>query len=141
VVSSFRINNIILIASRPIFDADSPKIADTFYGHLFRTENSPVTTGTSRPDTTQAARALHLSIAKLRSENISFIRWEVIGRRTCGKRGEKVKNYKQSRYEAGISRRCLEQCGTSACRSSYAGSLCTMQSTYKGGIDGETALA
>jgi hypothetical protein len=30
---------------------------------------------TTGPDTTQAARALHIAIAKLRSENISFAHW------------------------------------------------------------------
>ena len=27
------------------------------------------------PDTTQAARALHYAVTKLRSENVSFTRW------------------------------------------------------------------
>jgi hypothetical protein len=27
------------------------------------------------PDTTQAARALHLAVAKLRSKNAAFVRW------------------------------------------------------------------
>jgi hypothetical protein len=29
---------------------------------------------TSGPDTTQAARALHFAVTKLRSENVSFVR-------------------------------------------------------------------
>ena len=28
-----------------------------------------------RPDITQAAQALHLAVAKLRAENVSFARW------------------------------------------------------------------
>lgn len=30
---------------------------------------------TNAPDITQAARALHLAVAKLRSEGVSFARW------------------------------------------------------------------
>jgi len=54
-----------------IADPDGPKIADTFYEHLFKQK----TADSSRTDTTQAARALHLAVAKLRSENASFVRW------------------------------------------------------------------
>ena len=32
-------------------------------------------TGSSQCDTTKAARALHLAVKKLRSENASFVRW------------------------------------------------------------------
>ncbi|KAJ7753922.1 CHAT domain-containing protein [Mycena maculata] len=56
-------------------DLDGPKIADTFYEHLFRncdpTANPPVV-----PDLTAAAHALHLAVAKLRQEpDIPFMRW------------------------------------------------------------------
>ncbi|KIM81373.1 hypothetical protein PILCRDRAFT_821454 [Piloderma croceum F 1598] len=51
-----------------IHDADGPDIADTFYEHLFAS-NAP------RPDTTQAARALHHAVARLRSKKVSFLRW------------------------------------------------------------------
>ncbi|KAJ6554753.1 CHAT domain-containing protein [Mycena capillaripes] len=56
-------------------DLDGPKIGDTFYEHLFKNcdphSNPPVL-----PDLTQAAKALHLAVAKLRREpNISFRRW------------------------------------------------------------------
>ncbi|KAJ6551243.1 CHAT domain-containing protein [Mycena capillaripes] len=56
-------------------DLDGPKIADTFYEHLFANydpnSNPPVL-----PDLTQAAKSLHLAIAKLREEpDISFRRW------------------------------------------------------------------
>ncbi|KIM73862.1 hypothetical protein PILCRDRAFT_80603 [Piloderma croceum F 1598] len=54
-----------------IADADGPKIADSFYEHLFK-EYEMDNIG---PDTTQAARALHHAVAKLRSENVSFARW------------------------------------------------------------------
>lgn len=58
---------------RPIVDSDGPKIADTFYEVLLKETN--LTTDGSQPDTTQAARALHLAVAKLRSDNVSFVRW------------------------------------------------------------------
>ncbi|KAJ7747449.1 tetratricopeptide repeat-containing protein [Mycena maculata] len=56
-------------------DLDGPKIADTFYEHLFRdcdlTSNPPVV-----PDLTEAARALHLAVTKLREDpDIPFMRW------------------------------------------------------------------
>ncbi|KAJ7813569.1 CHAT domain-containing protein, partial [Mycena leptocephala] len=56
-------------------DRDGPKIADTFYEHLFKNcdphSNPPVL-----PDLKQAAKALHLAVAKLREEpNIPFRRW------------------------------------------------------------------
>ncbi|KIM76304.1 hypothetical protein PILCRDRAFT_797811, partial [Piloderma croceum F 1598] len=55
-----------------IADADGPQIADSFYEHLFKDYNKVDNVG---PDTTQAARALHHAVAKLRSENVSFARW------------------------------------------------------------------
>ena len=55
-------------------DVDGPKIADTFYQTLFEANNSAIT-NTSRPDVKNAARALHLAVAKLRAENVSFVRW------------------------------------------------------------------
>lgn len=63
-----------LIISRSIADADGPKVANSFYGNLFKGHGS-TTTDISGPDTTQAARALHVAVAKLRSENASFVRW------------------------------------------------------------------
>ncbi|KAJ7202337.1 CHAT domain-containing protein [Mycena pura] len=56
-------------------DLDGPKIGDTFYEHLFKNcdphSNPPVL-----PDLTQAAKALHLAVAKLRKEpDIPFRRW------------------------------------------------------------------
>ncbi|KAJ6585772.1 CHAT domain-containing protein [Mycena capillaripes] len=56
-------------------DFDGPKIADTFYEHLFKNcdpnSNPPVL-----PDLKQAAKALHLAVEKLRKEpNIPFRRW------------------------------------------------------------------
>lgn len=58
---------------RSIADSDGPKIADTFYENLFEATSS--NTNSSRPDTIPVARALHLAVAKLRSENVSFSRW------------------------------------------------------------------
>lgn len=53
-------------------DIDGPKIADEFYAHLFKGHEDG-----SAPDTTEAARALHLAVKKLRSDcnNGSFMRW------------------------------------------------------------------
>ncbi|KAJ7676200.1 CHAT domain-containing protein, partial [Mycena rosella] len=56
-------------------DRDGPKIADTFYQHLFEncdpTANPPIC-----PDLTEGAKALHLAVAKLREEpDIPFKRW------------------------------------------------------------------
>ncbi|KAJ7855045.1 CHAT domain-containing protein, partial [Mycena leptocephala] len=58
-----------------IADPDGPKIADTFYAHLFKACNinaePPVP-----PDLTDAAEALHVAVAKLRADpNVSFKRW------------------------------------------------------------------
>ena len=58
---------------RSIADADGPKIADTFYENIFKWDDSSTTD--SQPDISQAARALHLAVIKLRSENVSFARW------------------------------------------------------------------
>jgi hypothetical protein len=63
-----------LIVSRSISDEDGPKVADAFYEHLYR-KNQPDVTDTFRPDTREAARALHVAVAKLRSEGVSFKRW------------------------------------------------------------------
>lgn len=57
--------------SRSIADSDGPKIADAFYNHLFSLSAFP----TAAPDTTHAACALHLAVAKLRAEECSFMRW------------------------------------------------------------------
>lgn len=65
-----------LIIARHVADIDGPQIADTFYGHLFK-PNSLSTTDPHPPcpDITQAARALHLSISKLRADGASLMRW------------------------------------------------------------------
>ena len=59
---------------RSIADADGPKIADSFYEHLFKEYNYNKMDSVG-PDMTQAARALHHAVAKLRSEQVSFARW------------------------------------------------------------------
>jgi hypothetical protein len=71
-VSLFK--NSVLITLRSISDVDGPKIADTFYEYLFK-ENGSSMTINSPPYTTQASQALHLAVAKLRSEKASFARW------------------------------------------------------------------
>ncbi|KAJ6571258.1 CHAT domain-containing protein [Mycena capillaripes] len=54
---------------------DGPKIADTFYEHLFQ-NCDPNSDPPVLPDLTQAAKALHLSVAKLRKEpDTPFRRW------------------------------------------------------------------
>ncbi|KAF8207927.1 CHAT domain-containing protein [Mycena galopus ATCC 62051] len=56
-------------------DLDGPKIADTFYEYLFK-NCDPYSIPPVLPDLKQAAKALHLAVAKLRKEpNISFRRW------------------------------------------------------------------
>ena len=55
-------------------DEDGPKVADTFYEYFFREKNSSLE-GTFQSDTSHAALALHLAVAKLHSEGVSFIRW------------------------------------------------------------------
>jgi len=59
-----------LTVDRSINDDDAPHVVDSFYGHLFRDGF------TSHLDTTEAARALHFAVKKLRTEkNCSFRRW------------------------------------------------------------------
>ncbi|KAJ7631531.1 CHAT domain-containing protein, partial [Mycena rosella] len=53
-------------------DLDGPKIAETFYQHLFKGCN----TNTDPPDLTKAAECLHNAVAKLRADtNVPFSRW------------------------------------------------------------------
>ncbi|KAJ7082508.1 hypothetical protein C8R44DRAFT_652633 [Mycena epipterygia] len=52
-------------------DPDGPKIAETFYQHLFK----GCDTNTNPPDLTKAAECLHIAVAKLRAENVPFSRW------------------------------------------------------------------
>ena len=61
---------------RSMVDSDGPKIADTFYSHLFQpTTVIGADAPSLYPNTTEAARALHFAVAKLRKENAPFIRW------------------------------------------------------------------
>jgi hypothetical protein len=53
-------------------DQDGPKVADTFYRHLFQMND---TNTSCIPDTTQAAQALHMAVKQLRAEGCSFRRW------------------------------------------------------------------
>ncbi|KAF8180263.1 CHAT domain-containing protein [Mycena galopus ATCC 62051] len=58
-----------------IDDFDGPKVADTFYEHLFK-DYDPNTIPPVLPDLTKAAEALHLAVAKLRKEpGMTFKRW------------------------------------------------------------------
>ncbi|KAJ7148496.1 hypothetical protein C8R43DRAFT_888893, partial [Mycena crocata] len=58
-----------------IKDFDGPKIADSFYRHLFR--NCDASADQFRlPDLRDAAEALHLAVIKLRTEpDVPFMRW------------------------------------------------------------------
>jgi ABC-type sulfate transport system substrate-binding protein len=62
------------IISGSISDEDGPKVADAFYKYLYRNKPSAAE-DTFRPDTREAARALHIAVANLRSEGVSFKRW------------------------------------------------------------------
>jgi hypothetical protein len=67
---------ICLITYRSIYDVDGPEVMDTFYENLFRAKDSTLT-NPSQPhlNDMQAARALHLAVAKLRAKPVSFARW------------------------------------------------------------------
>ena len=52
-----------------MYDEDGPKVADTFYGHIFGGGNE------AYPDSTKAAEALHLAVKRLRNEKVSYERW------------------------------------------------------------------
>jgi hypothetical protein len=56
-------------------DEDGPKVADTFYEKLLPAKNLGVDLQRAPLDTTEAARALHVSVAKLRAEGVSLERW------------------------------------------------------------------
>jgi hypothetical protein len=59
-----------------MFAVDGPKVTDTFYENLIKMKAS---TGTdlqqTHADTSEAAQALHIAIAKLHDEGVSFARW------------------------------------------------------------------
>jgi hypothetical protein len=57
------------ICYRSIGDNDAPDVAEAFYAHLFNHGAKML------PDTTEAARALHLAVRKLRAKNVSFRQW------------------------------------------------------------------
>jgi len=57
---------------RSINDRDGPTIADVFYEQLFRGADGKAL---NEPDPNNSARALHVAVKKLRSENVSFRRW------------------------------------------------------------------
>jgi hypothetical protein len=64
-----------VIIHRSIADVDGPLVADSFYKHLFHETPSTDTPNLPYPDTTKAAEALHIAIAKLRAKKCSFARW------------------------------------------------------------------
>jgi hypothetical protein len=60
---------------RRMRDDDGPKIAETFYGHLFKNCN-PAAESPILPDLTKAAEALHFAVAELRKDpDVPFSRW------------------------------------------------------------------
>lgn len=68
-------SNSVLTTYRSIVDEDGPKIADTFYDNLFKSNVQAKVESHPNPDTKQAALALHLAVAKLQAEGCSFKRW------------------------------------------------------------------
>jgi len=57
-------------------DEDGPKVADSFYCHLFQPTMSAARGDLhASPNTAEAASALHVAIFKLRAEECSFKRW------------------------------------------------------------------
>ena len=58
-----------------MWDEDGPVIADSFYRHLFLPSAS--LNGSERVDlrTTEAARALHAAVMKLRQQRRPFMSW------------------------------------------------------------------
>jgi hypothetical protein len=60
------------VRHRSMEDEDGPKIADAFYRHIFQVDNQ---SDSRIPDTTQAARAVHLAVRKLQEEGCAFKRW------------------------------------------------------------------
>ncbi|KAJ7202326.1 CHAT domain-containing protein [Mycena pura] len=58
-----------------ILDPDGPKVAEIFYEHLFKQCRANSETPVA-PDLTEAARALHLAVTKLREDpTLPFARW------------------------------------------------------------------
>ena len=74
VSSLYWLVNLGLIIFRAIRDEDAIKVADAFYEYFFQ-ENNFDMDDAFQPDTTRAALALHHAVAKLRRENVPFIRW------------------------------------------------------------------
>jgi hypothetical protein len=62
----------LMITYRSMSDVDGPEIMDTFYENLFRANPTLTDPPTN---TMQAARALHLTVSKLRAKGVPFIRW------------------------------------------------------------------
>jgi hypothetical protein len=61
---------------RSISDADGPKVADAFYETLFKEGTSTMVGGEDLGfDAACAAGALHLAVAKLRGDGVSFVHW------------------------------------------------------------------
>jgi len=52
-------------------DEDGPTIADRFYEDIFRGPDEKLL----EPDITRSAQAIHVSVKKLRSQNVSFKCW------------------------------------------------------------------
>ncbi|KAJ7077929.1 hypothetical protein C8R44DRAFT_598706, partial [Mycena epipterygia] len=56
-------------------DRDGPKVADTFYEHLFK-NCDPNSSPPILPDITGAAKAFNIAVARLREEpGVTFVRW------------------------------------------------------------------
>jgi hypothetical protein len=63
---------LLFINIRSIYDRDGPTIADVFDERLFQAADGKIL---DEPDPNSSARALHVPVKKLRSNNVSFRRW------------------------------------------------------------------
>ena len=63
------------VSFRSIQDEDGPVVADSFYRYIF--SPSPSSNGSKgmNPQTADAARALHATVAKLRQQGRPLISW------------------------------------------------------------------
>jgi len=63
------------ILDRFIADQDGPKVADEFYRYLSGKDHEFREGQKSKLNTSEAARALHSAVQKLRSEGVPLHRW------------------------------------------------------------------
>jgi hypothetical protein len=71
-VGLLNVSDFFCLFIRSINDHDGPTIADVLYEQLFQGVDEKVL---DEPDPNNSARTLHVTVKKLRSENVSFRRW------------------------------------------------------------------